>query len=226
MDGGDVDAHVIRPVLAQACAGGGFVAVAQLVCDPVDQLAGEPLDPHALRRGNPPVQLRGGEGEHGAVAPDEVVHAGSLDLDDHRLASVQPRAVGLADGRGGQGLRLERLEGVVRRLAELGLGHRTNLIHRDRSHVGLEVCQLGGQRQPRRKRGAPMSPPPLRGGESTVTLVRSPFGLAHVSTVRQQGGCGCAAPFAAAVGLVLPTVVVVDAGSPAGVGPGLARTPP
>ena len=139
MDGGDLDAHVIRPVLPQACAGGGFVAVAQLVPDPVDQLAGEPLDPHALRRGNPPVQLRGRKGEHGAVAADEVVDAGSLDLDDHRLASVQRRAVGLADGRGGQGLRLERLEGVVRRLAELGLDHRTNLIHRDRSHVGLEV---------------------------------------------------------------------------------------
>ena len=139
VDGGDLDAHVIRPVLAQACAGGRFVAVAQLVRDPVDQLAGEPLDAHALRRGNAPVELRGGEGEHGAVAADEVVHAGSLDLDHHRLASVQRRAVGLADGRGGQGLRLERLEGVVRRLAELGLDHRANLVDRDRAHVGLEV---------------------------------------------------------------------------------------
>jgi hypothetical protein len=61
----------------------------------------------------------GGQPEHGGVPLQQVVEAGPLDLDHHRLTGTQHGPVDLADGGGGQGLRLERGEHLAHRPAQL-----------------------------------------------------------------------------------------------------------
>ena len=82
--------------------------------------------------------------ERGEVALHDVGDAGPLHLDHHRLAGVQPGAVGLPDGGRGERLPVELGEHVVDAAAELGLEHRPDDLGRLRRNPVLQLGQLVG----------------------------------------------------------------------------------
>ena len=134
-------------VLAQPRADRALVQVVELLLEPCDQLLAEVAQPDRARGLDAALELGGGEPQHGGVARDDLVDPGPLDLHHDRRAVGEHGAVGLSDRRGGERLELERAEGPLDRLAELGLEHLPDLGLRDLADVGAQLRELVGGRR-------------------------------------------------------------------------------
>ena len=99
----------------------GFAPVVELLLDTGDELLGEEAHADARAASTPPLELARREAQDRGVAPDDRLDAGPLDLHDDARAVEQHRPVGLPDRRGRERLEVERREGLLDRLAELGL---------------------------------------------------------------------------------------------------------
>ena len=92
--------------------------------------------------GRTPLQEPGQVQQGGRVPIDELVHTGTLHLDDHGLTGGQPRRVGVRDGCGADGVQSKstkyRSTGAVEFGLELGLHD----LLRGRVHPALQVAQL------------------------------------------------------------------------------------
>ena len=120
----------------------GFVPEVELLAQ-----AGRELIEHLTRSqtraedGAPLRDVRG-ERERGEVALHHFVDVRALHLHDDGLTGVQPRAVGLTDGRGREWFPVELGEDLLDLGAELGFEHRLHLLHRDGRDPVLQGAEL------------------------------------------------------------------------------------
>ena len=103
--------------------------------------------------------LLGEQFEQPEVAHDRVARVRPLDLDDDRLAALERGAVHLGDRAGRERDRVDRLEHVLPRHAELLLHHRNDLRLGQRRDLVLErrqlLDELGGEQVRTRREDLP-----------------------------------------------------------------------